>query len=157
MENVSVIQDFYNAFKLKDFKTMQECYHNDATFSDPVFLTLSAREVRAMWEMLLKSSSDLKIDYKNIKGSGERVSCDWEALYTFSLTGKKVFNVIHADFVMKDGKIFSHNDHFDLWRWTRMAFGLSGILLGWSPFMQKKIRAKARARLDSFIKKAASA
>jgi hypothetical protein len=153
MENVSVIQDFYNAFKLKDFKTMQECYHENATFRDPVFLTLSSKEVKAMWEMLLKSSADLKIDYKNIRGSGENVSCDWEAWYTFTLTGKKVYNIIHADFVMKDGKILAHADHFDLWRWSRMAFGLSGILLGWSQFMQNKIRTRARARLDSFMKK----
>lgn len=130
---------------------MQECYHPDAVFSDPVFLSLSADEVKSMWEMLLTSSGDLKIIFSDIAESGNSETCHWEAFYTFSLTGRKVHNSIDATFVLRDGKIFRHDDHFDLWRWSGMAFGIPGLLFGWTPLMKNKIRAKARRRLDAFI------
>ena len=71
----------------------------------------------------------------------------------FSTTGRKVHNVIDAMFGFQDGKIIRHNDHFDLWRWTRMALGTSGILLGWSPVVQNKVRETAQHGLEIFIAK----
>lgn len=103
--------------------------------------------------MLLTSSTDLEVTFKNVEGTHESASCHWEAFYTFTLTGKKVHNIIEAKFVLKDGKIISHQDDFDLYRWSRMAFGVSGVLLGWSSFMKNKIRGKARKRLQEFMKK----
>ena len=132
---------------------MQASYHPEAKFSDPVFQNLSSHEVQAMWEMLLTSSKDLAVSFKDVKAEGSQGSARWEAHYTFTLTGKKVHNIIDASFVLKDGKILSHHDSFDLWRWSRMAFGISGVVLGWSPFMQNKIRQKARRRLTEFMKK----
>lgn len=132
---------------------MQRSYHTDAVFSDPVFRNLSSREVKAMWEMLLTSSTDLEVTFKNVEGTNESASCHWEAFYTFTLTGKKIHNIIEAKFVLKHGKIFSHQDDFDLYRWSRMAFGVSGVLLGWSSFMKNKVRGKARKRLQEFMKK----
>jgi hypothetical protein len=34
-----------------------------------------------------------------------------------------------------------------------MALGTSGILLGWTPFMQKKIQSMAAQNLNKFIEK----
>jgi ketosteroid isomerase-like protein len=153
MANQDIVKLFYTAFQKKDFMTMQSLYADNATFSDPVFQNLSASEVKGMWEMLLTSSTDLKLDFSNIQANGEEASCDWQAWYTFTLTGKKVHNMIHAEFVIRDGKIISHRDHFDLYRWSRMAFGISGIVLGWTGFMQGKVRSRARHRLDSFMQK----
>ena len=104
-----------------------------------------------MWHMLAVAAKDIIIVFKNVEGSEKVGSCDWDALYSFSRTGRKVHNIIHADFEFKDGKISKHTDTFDLWKWSRMAFGTSGKLLGWTPFFQLKIRDTARKNLDKFI------
>jgi hypothetical protein len=132
---------------------MQDCYHPQATFSDEAFKDLSAEEVKAMWQMLITSGSDLKLKFSDVEVSGDRGTCHWEAWYTFSRSGRKVHNVIDADFEFKDGKIYRHRDHFNFWRWSRMAFGASGLLLGWTPFLQNKVQSGAKERLRSFMEK----
>jgi hypothetical protein len=149
--HTELINRFYSAFQQKDFKTMQGCYHLQATFSDPVFRNLNAAEVKAMWEMLITSGSDLKLEFSRVNVAGEKGSCHWEAWYTFSASGNKVHNVIDAAFEFKDGLILRHSDHFDFWRWSRMALGAPGVLLGWTPLLKRKIRKTARARLSKFM------
>lgn len=60
-------------------------------------------------------------------------------------------NVIDARFTFRDGKIIRHVDTFDLHRWSGMALGLTGKLLGWLPPVQNGIRKKALQGLDAFI------
>ena len=146
-----LIHKFYSAFQQGDFKTMQSCYHDNATFSDPVFQNLNSKEVKAMWEMLLTSAKDLKVSFDNIKADESSGSASWEAWYTFSRTGRPVHNVITARFQFNDGKIADHKDTFGLWRWSRQALGLSGLLLGWSPVVANKVRDTARKSLDKFL------
>ena len=150
----ALIHQFYNAFSEKDYRTMQNAYHAEATFSDPVFQELNSNEVKAMWHMLLSGSTDLTIVYSKVKANDFTGTCHWEAHYTFTLTGKKVHNIINAEFEFKDGRIFRHRDQFDFWRWSRMALGLKGLLLGWSPIVLQKVRATARKRLDKWMMKA---
>lgn len=149
--NGQIIRRFYEAFSRKDFTTMQQCYHRDAIFHDPVFGKLNATEVKAMWEMLLRSSNDLEITFTDIRSGDNTGHCHWEATYSFSLTGRRVHNIIEAAFLFRDGKIVDHRDEFNLYRWTRQAFGFSGIVLGWTSFMQTKIRARARHRLEQYL------
>src|SRR5689334_21678512 len=144
MENPKdVIEKFYSAFQRKDWKVMQECYHPEIRFSDPVFTELKGDSARAMWHMLTNAGKDLTLTFKNVRSSGDTGSCDWEAFYSFSRTGRKVHNVIHASFEFKDGKIIRHKDSFDLWKWAGMALGTAGKLLGWTPMIQSKIRNTA--------------
>ena len=148
--NEKVIIKFYTDFQALDYRGMQEAYHIDAEFSDPVFGTLTAREVKAMWEMLLTRSKDLKISFRDVQASDFAGKCHWEAWYTFSKTGLPVHNIIDAQFEFKDGKIYRHHDVFSLWRWSRQALGTTGLLMGWSPWVQNKIRRSARKSLVAF-------
>lgn len=152
-ENQDVIRKFYTAFSKGDFKTMQDLYHPAAKFSDPVFRDLNAVEVRSMWQMLIMAAKDLEIKFSDVKGDQLGGSCHWEAIYTFSTTGRKVHNRIVARFEIANGKILRHEDDFNLYRWSRMAFGISGTLMGWTPFFQKKIRQTAEKRLASFMRR----
>lgn len=54
---------------------------------------------------------------------------------------------------LADGKIIEHTDEFSLYRWMRQALGLPGILLGWSGFMQNKVRRGARQKLQQFMQR----
>jgi hypothetical protein len=149
--NEVVIRRFYQAFAQKDYQTMQQAYGDDATFTDPVFRNLSAREVKSMWKMLVTSASDLEISFNGITADDLRGHCRWEARYTFSATGRKVHNTITADFHFKDGLIFSHEDRFNFWRWSRMALGAPGLLLGWTPYLVNAVRTKVKRRLERFM------
>lgn len=150
-QNEATIHQFYRAFQQKEFKTMQSCYAENAVFNDEVFKKLNAEKVRAMWEMLLKGGRDLEITYQIGDFEGEKGSADWVATYTFSQTGRKVVNRIHAEFLFKNGKIVEHRDRFNFWKWSRQALGMPGLLLGWSDFLKKQVRQKAAIRLSDFM------
>lgn len=141
---------FYAAFQRKDWRTMAACYHAEARFSDPVFPELRGAAVGTMWQMLLTAGKDLRMEFDAPITEGEVVTCRWRAFYTFSKTGRPVENHIRATLRFRDGKIFAHTDHFDLWKWSRMALGPTGWLLGWSSLVQGKVRALAKKSLEQF-------
>ena len=101
--NEQCITTFYTAFQNKDYKTMQQCYTDNAVFTDEVFIDLDAKKVRAMWEMLIKGGKDLKVEFDSVKANEKEGSANWVATYTFSKTGKKVINRIHANFIFENG------------------------------------------------------
>jgi ketosteroid isomerase-like protein len=151
--NEQLISDFYSAFQARDGAKMSAFYDAEAVFSDAAFGTLHGKEIGAMWWMLCLRGKDLRIEFRDVKADATRGSVHWEAWYTFSSTGRKVHNVIDASFVFKDGRIIEHHDHFNFWRWASQALGLTGLLLGWTPFIQSKVRAQAKSGLTLFIQK----
>jgi ketosteroid isomerase-like protein len=151
--NEQLLTTFYSRFKEKDFKGMQDCYEDNATFSDPVFTNLNAVQAKAMWEMLIKRGKDLTIEFSNIKADDHSGSGEWTAYYTFSATGNKVVNRIRSTFRFANGKIIEHTDHFNFYKWSRQALGLNGWLLGWSPFLHHKVAETAKNGLSLFMKR----
>jgi ketosteroid isomerase-like protein len=152
-DNEQVITRFYTAFANKDYAAMQQCYADDVVFSDNAFPGLNAKQAKAMWHMLVNAGKDMQVTFTNVTANKTTGSADWEATYSFSLTGRKVINRIHAEFEFKNGLIIKHTDTFDFWKWASQAFGLTGQLLGWTSFFKKKIQAVTRERLQAFIGK----
>jgi len=152
-DSTQIVKKFYDSFQQSDFKSMQDCYHPEIEFSDEVFPLLKGKQAKAMWHMLLAGGKDagLEITYGNVKVTADHTECDWEARYKFSLTGRNVYNKIHATLWLKDDRIIKHVDRFDFYRWARMAFGLKGLLLGWAPFFRKKVQQNVSQRLQKFI------
>ncbi len=148
--NTQLINDFYSAFQKKDYAGMNACYHPQATFKDEAF-DLKGKEVQAMWHMLCKRGKDLEIIFSGVEADDETGKAYWEAVYTFSQTKRKVHNKIHASFRFKDGKIIKHVDQFNFWKWSSMALGPVGTVLGWSGFLKKKVRDQAGKSLKAFI------
>lgn len=146
----NIIEKFYTAFTQKDWQTMQSCYHNEVTFEDPAFGQLHGGEAKKMWKMLCEQGKDLKIEFSNVEVNEKTGNAHWEAWYTFSLTGKKIHNVIDAEFELKDGLIISHKDSFNLHRWAKQAFGFKGWLLGGTNFFRKKFQRQARKSLAKY-------
>ncbi len=140
--NAALLTRFYEAFQRRDHAGMAACYAPDVRFSDPVFPDLRGDEARGMWRMLCEAGEDLSLTFEVVEADDARGQARWEAHYTFR-TGRKVHNVIEAEFRFADGLIAEHTDRFDLWRWTRMALGPVGVLLGWSPLLQGKVRSMA--------------
>lgn len=133
---------------------MQSFYAPQATFTDEVFVDLNSDEVKAMWQMLITRGKDLQITYGILKETDDFAEAEWTAHYTFSASGRKVTNVIHSRFHMEHGKIVSHRDSFDFYRWASQALGWKGVLLGHTKFLRNKVTQGAMASLHSFMKKA---
>lgn len=149
--NEQLIHRLYSAFAQRDWKTMQACYHDDVLFNDAAFTNLKGKQAKAMWHMLAENAKDFSLEFNQVKANETPGSCHWEARYKFSKTGRSVLNKIDASFEFKDGLIYRHTDSFDFWRWSRMALGTIGLLLGWSGFLQNKVKATAIGSLKKFI------
>ena len=147
--NAELIEHFYAAFARRDAAAMVACYAPDATFRDPIF-DLAGSDVGAMWTMFCERGRDLALAWRDVRADADGGAAHWEPRYTFSVTGRPVHNVIDSRFTFRDGRIATHADTFDLWRWSRMALGTKAALLGWTPFVQKAIRAEARRSFDGW-------
>lgn len=151
--NETAITKFYIAFANADAKQMCECYHPNVQFRDPAFGLLKGEEVCQMWKMLIdRSKGNLKIEFSQVKANEHLGSAFWIAKYNFSLTNRIIENTISSKFVFKDGLIFKQTDDFDLWKWSKQALGIKGLLFGWTGFMQKKIQNQARIALNNYCK-----
>jgi len=148
----TVIERFYNAFSNLDSETMVSCYHDDVIFEDPAFGILHGSRAKNMWRMLCKSQRDrdFKITYSNIEATETNGRALWEAFYTFSKTNRKVHNVVQAEFEFKEGKIIKHTDDFDLYKWSKQAFGFKGMALGKTMFFRNKLKGQTNHLLDKF-------
>ena len=156
MSRDTVVDRFYQAFAQRDAAGMAACYHPDATFEDPAFGPLDRETACAMWAMLLGRSTDLSVTHR-VEGDSESVvTVHWEARYTFTRTGRPVFNHIEATLTLENGLIRIHRDQFSFWAWARQAFGPIGLLLGWTPWFHGRVRAEALRALAAYRAKVPS-
>ena len=148
--NEKLIEHFYTCFSRKDFKGMQDCYADKATFNDSIFKNLTSAQVKDMWEMLLTKSKDIRIEFSRISANDHIGSAHWDAYYTFSATGNSVVNRVDATFEFENGKIVKHTDSFSFYSWAKQALGLPGLLLGWTTYLKSKVATNAMKNLQSF-------
>ncbi|WP_116827652.1 nuclear transport factor 2 family protein [Pseudomonas syringae] len=148
--NSALITRFYEAFAQLDAEAMSACYTDDVLFSDPAFGELRGTQVGDMWRMLTSRAKNFSVVFDQVRADDQTGSAHWVAKYLFSQTGRTVVNDIQARFVFRDGKICEHRDHFDMWRWSRQALGLKGLLLGWTPLVRNAVRAQALKGLKTF-------
>ncbi|WP_430460247.1 nuclear transport factor 2 family protein [Thalassolituus sp. LLYu03] len=144
-----LITTFYTAFSQRDYATMAACYHPQARFNDPVF-SLAGEDIGHMWRMLCERAEQFSLTFTVTERNGQ-VTAHWEPRYRFSQTGRMVHNIIDARFRFQDGLIIEHDDVFSFWRWSRQALGMAGVLLGWTPLLQQKVKAQAGKGLRAFI------
>ena len=147
-----IIQKFYKAFHDLDGDAMANCYHKDIVFEDPAFGQLTGERAGNMWRMLChtQKGNDFRVIASGIEASGTSGKAHWEANYSFGPTGRKVHNIIDAQFEFKDNLIVRHIDDFDLYRWSKQAFGFTGILIGWSSFFKSKLNVQTNNLLSKY-------
>jgi limonene-1,2-epoxide hydrolase len=153
--NAELLNRFYAAFASLDADAMQACYAPDAQFRDEAFTLDGAEQIGAMWRMLCSATQAKGMDVWRLEASGiaadeQQGQAHWEAHYRFGPGGRVVHNAIDGRFRFRDGLITRHTDRFDVWRWSRQALGAPGWLLGWTPWLQGKVRAQAMAQLARY-------
>lgn len=144
-----LLTKFYTAFKNLDAETMVSCYHDDIEFEDPAFGKLKGEHAKNMWRMLCQNATDITVTFDSITEN----SAHWEAIYSFSQTGKRVHNKIDAKFEFKDGLIIKHSDDFDIHSWAKQAMGFKGLLLGKTALFKKKLNQTTSSLLAKFESK----
>ena len=151
------LERLYAAFAQLDADTMAACYAPDAQFDDPVFALRGQHAVGGMWRMLCAATRTQGRDVWKLESSGLQADATtgqahWEAHYRFSATGRLVHNRITSRFSFTpEGLILNQVDRFDFWRWARQALGAPGLLLGWSPFLRRKVQRQAARNLQKFL------
>ncbi len=152
--NADLITKFYTSFQNRNSQGMVDCYHKDIAFSDPAFPELKGWEAGAMWIMLVdRGGADLSITFDSVDADDKTGRAHWEAKYTFGKDKRPIHNKIDATFEFKDGKIIKHTDRFNFWRWSSMALGLPGLLMGWTPGVKAKVQKEAGTGLQMYIKR----
>lgn len=150
ISEAALLKAFYAAFDRKDGEAMATAYAPNATFEDPAFGELHGEDVGAMWRMLCRNATDLEVGVRDIVVDGDRGSADWVATYTFTSTGRKVVNRVHAEFRFDDGLIADHRDSFSFWDWSRQALGPVAYAIGWNPIGPAVVRKRALGQLAAF-------
>lgn len=152
--NCATIEKFYTAFQQLDFTTMNNCCADDIAFNDPVFGLLIGKETKLMWQMLCTQAKDFSLQFDSIHSDdGEYYTCNWNTSYIFLATNKRVINCCKAYMRLQNGIITEHSDAFNYYRWCRQAFGLKGLLFGWTRWMHNHINKKAKQQLKLFAEK----
>jgi ketosteroid isomerase-like protein len=150
-QEAALLERYYRAFSTLDAEAMAACYHPQVRFSDPAFPALQGREVGDMWRMMSGRAVGFSLQITEapsvVQGHG-RGAC--VAHYEFSATGRRVANPISSRFEFRDGLIAVQADHFPFWAWSRQALGLPGLLLGWTPLLQRKVQRQAGQGLAAF-------
>ena len=155
--NEQTLEAFYSAFARLDPNGMAPCYAPEATFEDEVFTLKGRDEVMGMWRMLCeatkaKGADVWKLDYSGVSADASKGRAHWDAHYRFSATGRIVDNSIDARFDFGPGGLIArHRDSFDFWRWSRQALGTPGLVLGWTPMLRAKVRARAAGNLRRYL------
>ncbi|MFY7901060.1 MAG: nuclear transport factor 2 family protein [Chitinophagaceae bacterium] len=153
-KNKATIEKFYTSFQQKDYYNMNSLYAENIVFSDPVFGLLQGDEVRAMWQMLCIRAKDFSLVFGEIVTDDEEYyTCEWTASYLFSVTNRRVVNKCKAYMRLKDGVIVEHSDAFSFYKWCRQAFGLVGLLIGFTNYMQRRVSKTAKKNLEAFMLK----
>jgi hypothetical protein len=148
--NEQLIHRLYEALDRHDGEAMAACYTADAWFSDPVFPDLRDGRVKDMWRMLCGGAKDLTATVSRVRADDQRGSAHLVADYTFSRSGRRVHNVIEAQFVFREGLIERHSDEWDFKAWVAQALGLVGRLFGGLHQFRDKVRKDAAKRLARF-------
>ena len=147
----TVLERFYDAFTAGDAAAMTSCYDEQVVFKDPAFGTLKGERARHMWHMLLsKKGAAPTVRYTVLHETDSQGTVEWIAFYNYGVKQRPVINKVTATFVLLDGKILQHTDHFNLWNWSKQALGIPGYLLGWSDFFRSKIQKKTNLMLDQY-------
>jgi hypothetical protein len=151
----ATLDRFFAALARLDSVTLKSCYSDDARFEDELFSLHGSHAVGGMWRMLCENVRHRgrmvwQLDVQDISTQGGLGSARWEAQYLYQ--DRPVHNIVSSDFSFDGlGLIRRHRDHFDFWSWSRQALGWRGNLAGWTPYMRKRTRREAAARLRRFV------
>jgi len=153
MENIEILQDFYKAYEKRNLHEISKFYHSDVEFYDHAFGILNKNELISMWSMLFnKAFKDLSIEVSNIKIENNKGFAHIECDYIYTITGRKVRNIIDTTIEFKNNKRIKQTDIFNLKDWAKQSLGWKEGLLAGTSYFKRKLQNQTRKALNNYIK-----
>lgn len=148
--HVALIGAFFDALGRGDLATVEQCYHPEVSFGDPIFQEIEGRDrVMRMWRVQHRMRTELHLAYRDLWADDHSGTARWSVDYVVAGTGRRVTDRIESLFRFDDGLIVRHHDDFDFRRWSKMALGKPhGLLFGWTPSWRQSIRDRAARQLE---------
>lgn len=136
--NSEKLKDFYFNLNKNTLNLVDEFYHPQADFADPIGKMKGAQALRKYYGNLYENVKEVRFEFKEIIESDNRVVAVWLMyLKTDKLNGGEIFtvegnSVVHFD---SNGMAIYHRDYFDMGEFIYERLPVIG-------FVVRKIRAR---------------
>jgi limonene-1,2-epoxide hydrolase len=111
------VKYFFDNFSKDKLELVDEFYHENIHFSDPVGDIHGAEKMKKYYEAMYKNVKTLRFDFSEFHQNGETVIAVWKMVLTTDKlnSGKEI--VVDGNSIIKfgeDGKAKYHRDYFDM-------------------------------------------
>ncbi len=140
---IDLVKQFYDALNRGDYKFVNRLYHSDARYKDEIF-DFQGAEIHALWYSATRPEMKLFAKLESIHEENDKVVTEWIMTYTLDVINRRISLREKGTFVFQGEKIIKHTDEYDFWSWCTQAFGIIGRALGWSVWLQNRVKKQAR-------------
>ncbi len=147
-----VIQRYFDAMAQGQWQAMARCYHDQASFADPLFPDLRGEQIVYHLHRLYEPNSQharkqIELTTHALFSEDRKAQVQWELRCIEAQRPVKLIGL--STFAIWDQFIVRHVDEFPFHHWARQTQGLAGALLGRLPFYQRRLQRSARSQLDA--------
>lgn len=148
---LQTVKRFFHAQSLGDWQSMARCYHDQASFCDPLFPDLrSDRIVHRLYMLYSRESQqrirDPQLDFKIIFADERKVQVEW--VHEYQQGERTIKNQGLSTLALWDDLIVRHVDEFKFADWAKQSLGIRGLFLGRLESFQRRVQRSARVQLD---------
>ena len=145
---ISIVNLFFASLKSRNIEKMMEIYHSKIIYSDPLYGLLKQEDVIKRWQLLLEENVIEDIQIMDIKEyDDEYAMAHWNCTFYYTITQKKVTLSIKSFFKIENNLIIEQSDAYRLSKFISKAYGIKGLLLGWTKFMQHRVKKTALKKI----------
>jgi ketosteroid isomerase-like protein len=125
-------QRLFSALTRRDPAGIVACYDRSGSFSSPIAGDIRRQDLEAFWRSVFKRTRDNELTFAIMDAGLTHARVEGCASYVLLASGRNVSCPFVSMLHVRDGLVRRHVDFFDAWAWAQMAFGASGLVLGWS-------------------------
>jgi uncharacterized protein len=144
-----VTECLFAALRSRNAAAAGAFYDKDAVFSSPVIGDVRGADVRTLWQAIFAATRDNTLSFTIVDLGLTSARVEGLATYSLVASGRPVISEFSSVLHIRDLRVLFHDETFDAWAWARMAFGPTGLMLGWSKAWHRHIAHDVRASIDA--------
>jgi ketosteroid isomerase-like protein len=139
-----VTERLFSALRRRDAAGIAACYDEDAVFSSPLIGDVRGTEVEAVWRAIFAKTRESALSFTIVDLGLTTARVEGTVTFSLVASGRSVTSRFNSALHIRDLRVVCHDDHFDAWAWSSMAFGPAGLLLGWSKAWRRRMAEDVR-------------